>query len=60
MNREDKIVYTVEEMAHLLNIGRNSAYELAVSKDFPSKRIGKKIIRIEREALYAWMRNTSK
>lgn len=59
-NIEDRLVYTVEEMAELLSIGRNAAYSLAVSEGFPSRRIGKKIIRIDKEALLEWLKSNSK
>ncbi len=57
---ENKLVYTVEEMAELLCIGRNAAYNLAVSEGFPARRIGKKIIRIDKEALHEWLKDNSK
>lgn len=60
VNFENKLVYTVEEMAELLSIGRNAAYNLAVSEGFPARRIGKKIIRIDKEALHEWLKGNSK
>jgi len=54
------LVYTVDEMADLLCIGRNAAYNLAVSDGFPAKRIGKKIIRIDKAALLEWLKDKSK
>ncbi|MDF2844748.1 MAG: hypothetical protein K0R00_3174 [Herbinix sp.] len=37
-----KIVYTVQEIKEILNIGINQAYELVNSNQFPVKHIGKK------------------
>jgi excisionase family DNA binding protein len=36
--------YTVEEAAKLLGIGRNQAYEAARRGDFPTMRIGKRLL----------------
>lgn len=41
---DEKIVYTVQEIKELLNIGINQAYDLVNSKQFPVKHIGKKIV----------------
>ena len=41
---EFKVVYSAIDIAKMLNIGRNSAYKLITSEEFPSFRIGKKII----------------
>lgn len=43
-------VYTVQELAELLHIGRNAAYDLVKSGKIRSIRIGKSI-RIPRSAL---------
>ena len=48
--------YTVREIADILRIGINKAYDLTNQKDFPSIRIGS-AIRIEREAFENWVRN---
>ena len=36
--------YTVEEVAKILGIGRNSAYEAVRSGQIPSLRIGKRLL----------------
>lgn len=51
-----KLVLTVEQLAVELGIGRNSAYELVCREDFPSFRIGKKIL-IDYDGLKHWIRN---
>ena len=52
----DKLAYSVTEMAKVLSIGRNAAYELANRKDFyPAIRIGAKNIRISVEGLKRWI-----
>jgi len=43
-------VYTVEEAARLLRIGRGSAYEAVRAGDIPSVRLGRSI-RVPRHAL---------
>ena len=36
------LTLTVPEVAEVLNIGRNTAYEIVRSGDLPSRRIGKR------------------
>ena len=44
MNQENKLVYSVIEMAELLGIGRSTAYELLRSGTVPSLRLGRRIV----------------
>lgn len=46
MRNEDasRQTYNVEEAARLLGIGRNQAYEAARRGDFPTIRIGKRLL----------------
>ena len=44
MNQEDKLTYSVTEMADLLGIGRSKAYELVRSGTIPSLRLGRRIV----------------
>jgi excisionase family DNA binding protein len=44
------IVYTIEEAAKLLKLGRNSAYEAARNGDIPTLRIGRRLL-VPRAAL---------
>lgn len=53
---EEKLTYTVVELAQVLNIGKNSAYDLANSKDFPVINIGRKKL-IPVVALNKWLDN---
>jgi excisionase family DNA binding protein len=54
MNNE-KMTLTVAELAKVLNIGRNSAYELANSKNFPALRVGERKIIIPVAGLRTWL-----
>ena len=45
---------TVTQMMKVLNISKNVAYDLAKEPDFPSFRLGKKIL-INRELLQEWL-----
>lgn len=54
MKNNDKLTYTVLEMAKALNIGRNKAYELVRTDGFPVIYIGS-TIRIPIEALNRWL-----
>ena len=44
MNQENKLVYSVIEMAGLLGIGRSTAYELVRLGKVPSLRLGRRIV----------------
>jgi len=46
--------FSVETLAAALGIGRNKAYELANSEDFPTVHIGKRIV-IPRQAFLHWL-----
>lgn len=51
---------TVPEMAEILRIGRNAAYELIYQKNFPVLRLGPKKIRVPKTELLKWISdNTS-
>ena len=49
-SNEEKLVYSVEEAAKLLGIGRSSAYEAARSGELPVIRIGRRWL-VSKQAL---------
>ena len=49
-----KMTLTVDDLAAELNISRNTAYALADRKDFPSFRIGRRLL-VNRAMLQDWM-----
>jgi len=49
------LVLTVEQLASILNIGRNAAYELVRTQRIETIRVGKQI-RITREALWDFLK----
>ena len=51
------LLLTVEEMASVLRIGRNPAYQLVKDGDIQSIRVGRSI-RIPRNALIQFVENT--
>ena len=57
-NNPEKLVYTVSELAKVLNIGMNSAYYLVNSKGFPKITLGRKIL-ISKKSLENWILSTS-
>jgi predicted DNA-binding transcriptional regulator AlpA len=59
MERVDKLAYSVPELADVLGIGRNAAYELVNRDDFPSIRISEKRIVIPIDGLKAWLEEQS-
>ena len=50
----EKLVYTVNETAKLINIGMNKAYELIQNQQIPNVRIGRKIL-IPKKSLENWL-----
>lgn len=47
---------TVSDVSKVLRIGRNNAYDLCNSADFPSVKIGNRII-IPKLAFIEWLKN---
>ena len=50
----EPLTYSVEEVARLLGIARNGAYERVRAGDIPSIRMGKRYL-IPRERFHAWL-----
>ncbi|WP_422444302.1 helix-turn-helix domain-containing protein [Thermoanaerobacterium sp. DL9XJH110] len=48
-------VMTIPQMAEFLQIGRCKAYRLAKTPGFPAVNLGKRGIRISKQALLKWM-----
>jgi excisionase family DNA binding protein len=53
----EKLVYNVEELSKVLNIGLNKAYELVRKNEVPNIKVGKKYM-IPRKELLKWLRNS--
>lgn len=51
-------VYTVKDIQAILNISRNTAYELVEESQFPIKRIGN-TIQIPKEPFHRWLNTDS-
>ena len=43
-NTEERLIYSVEEAAKLLGIGRSAAYEAARTGEIPVIRIGRRLL----------------
>lgn len=50
----EKLCYTVAELATVLSIGKNKAYDLVHRKDFPAIELGSRII-VPADALQRWL-----
>jgi excisionase family DNA binding protein len=50
--KDERLVYTVQEAGALLGLTKNAAYEAAKRSDFPTIRIGR-LIRVPKAALHA-------
>lgn len=57
-NKKISAVYNVQDLMQILDIGRNSAYNLMKQNLFPIVRIGKNI-RIPKEPFENWLNNIS-
>lgn len=55
----EKLTMTIKELQEVLGISYVTAYNLTKQKDFPSFRIGKRIL-INREGLVNWMKEQEK
>lgn len=55
MQAENKLVYSVAELAAVLGISRPVAYELVNREDFPSIHISPKRIVVPADALQHWL-----
>ncbi|RQD76308.1 MAG: DNA-binding protein [Candidatus Syntrophonatronum acetioxidans] len=53
-NGDLPLVLNVPQLSKILGINKTSAYQLAKSKDFPSLKVGKRII-IPRDAFFEWL-----
>lgn len=58
IDRNDPIVYTIDDIQKILKIGRTNAYQLMSSKDFPSFRLNKKWL-VSKEKLDDWINKYS-
>lgn len=56
--KSEKLCLNVPEVAKELGISKPMAYMLASRSDFPSFRLGKRIL-VSRNALEAWLKNVS-
>jgi excisionase family DNA binding protein len=54
--KEEPLVYTVEQTAAKLQISKSKAYELARRNDFPSVKIGGRVM-VPRRKLEEWINN---
>lgn len=48
-------ILKMDDVARVLKIGRNAAYELAHRKGFPVVNLGQKRMRVTRDALKRWL-----
>ncbi len=57
--KHQQMSYTVPEVAELLHIGKNKAYQLVNTEGFPSVRLGGRII-VPAEMLTLWLNDQTK
>ena len=53
-----KMALNVQEVSQMLGVGTNAAYDLFKREDFPSIRVGKRIV-VPVEGLQEWLRTQS-
>lgn len=49
------LVLTMDDVARILKVGKNAAYELAHRKGFPLVNLGRKRMRVTRDGLRRWL-----
>ena len=54
---KNKLAYSVSELAEVLGIGRNTAYELVNQRNFPSIRVNERRIIVPIDGLRTWLAN---
>lgn len=54
---DNKVVYTVKELAHTLGVSVANAYDLCRQPDFPAIRVSPRRIVIPVDGLKAWLAN---
>lgn len=63
MNEEEfsklPMMLTVEDIRKVLNIGKNSAYEIIYQKNFPILKLSERKIRIPKDAFIKWMKENT-
>ncbi|MDL2248183.1 helix-turn-helix domain-containing protein [Tyzzerella sp. OttesenSCG-928-J15] len=50
----EPVVYTIDELAQVLRIGKTKAYELSDLKDFPVKKVGRRKL-VSKAGLEQWL-----
>ena len=50
----EKLVFSVDDIMKLLDIGRNQAYQLVNSGEFPTRKVGRKIL-IPKAGFMKWL-----
>ena len=55
----ERLAYTVPELAAVLGIGRNTAYDLVAREDFPSIKVSDRRIVIPADGLKLWLAQQS-
>ncbi|MGG1518749.1 helix-turn-helix domain-containing protein [Paenibacillus oryzisoli] len=55
---QERICFTVSELAEILPLGKNSLYKLVNRNDFPKVKVGKKIL-IPAIGLTKWLEDNS-
>lgn len=54
------IMLTVEDIRKVLNIGKNSAYEIIYQKNFPILKLSERKIRIPKDEFIKWIKSNTK
>jgi len=54
MDRDNKLVYTVDEVAAMLGLSESYAYKLAKARKFPVLQLGRRIV-IPKEKFNLWL-----
>lgn len=58
MDRENRLVYTVDEVAVMLGISESYAYKLAKARTFPVLQLGRRMV-VPKEKFEIWLNESS-
>lgn len=54
VSKAERATYTVEEVAHLLDLSRNNAYRAIRDGEIPAKKVGRRWV-VPRKTFHAWL-----
>lgn len=57
MDRDNRMVYTIDEVAAMLGLSESYAYKLARARKFPVLQLGRRMV-VPKEKFQIWLNNS--